>query len=100
MLIFSISPTASHLFCFLRVTSLCSSCIIMYVDMAALKCIVRTNDVGFTRNYTFQEEDQFPCKSSLLMQFTCIGIGIACITMYCQHSSSRSKRFNRKTTHE
>ena len=33
----------------------------------------------------FQEEDQFPCtvSGSLLTQFTCFDIGMACIIMYC-----------------
>ena len=53
----------------------------MYITI--IKCIVRNDDVGFTRNkrvneriihyYTFQEEVEFPCKISgpLFTWFTC-----------------------------
>ena len=56
----------------MQVHSLTNFCIVMYVDMA---CIVRTDDISITRSkrvneksilrYTVQDNDQFPCKSSI-----------------------------------
>ena len=76
--------------CYFFITS---SCIVMYVHACIIhsSCIVRNDDVSFTRNkrvnekiilqYTFQEEVQFPCKisSPLIICFTCFDINMACI---------------------
>ena len=86
---------------FLSVTSLTSSCIVMYVGMA---CISRNDDASFTSsrrvnkritlNYTIQEADQFLRKisGSMFTWFACfeihVHVGIACIIAYSQGRSS------------
>ena len=105
-LLFSILPRKKDFhaklqvhFGFLLPCFITSSCIVMYVytlHCSIIKCIVRNDDVSFTRNkrvneriihhYTFQEEVQFPCKISgpLFTWFTCFDISMAYIIMYCQ----------------
>ena len=76
----------------IKIHSLTSFCTKMYVDMA---CIVMYDNISIARSkrvnekivlcYTVQDEDQFPCKSSVLW-FTWIisnDIDMACIIMYC-----------------
>ena len=80
-------------------------CNVCTLHCSIIKCIVRNDDVSFTRKkrvnehlYTFQEEVQFPCKISgpLFTWFTCFDISMACIIMgLIIIIFSRSKRVNK-----